>query len=146
MESYAATVVRGILGIADSGINGSLTDKSVPGQSDPFHEDIVIREAAELPYGGEWKGKEGLRALMTKIDSLATLIPIDVEVFDVDETHVITRQVAKMSREGSDKELLVPMVEVYRLEDGKIREIDVYYKDTKAMVDFLTPELDAVAQ
>ncbi|MDT2005821.1 nuclear transport factor 2 family protein [Rhodococcus opacus] len=137
MTSRAASVVRGILGIADNGINGDLTDSSVPGESDPFHEDIIIREAAELPYGGEWKGKDGLRALMTKINSLATLIPIDVEIFDLGEDHVITRQTAKLTREGTDKELLVPMVEVYQMEDGKIREIDVYYKDTKAMVDFL---------
>lgn len=136
MSSHAASVVRGVLGLADSGINGDLTDRSVPGQADPFHDDIIIREATELPYGGEWKGKEGLRALMTKIDSVATLTPIDVEVFDLGEDRVITRQIAKISREGTDRELLIPMVEIYHMEDGKIREIDVYYKDTKAMVDF----------
>jgi len=139
MTSHAASVVRGILGLADDGIKGELTDKGVAGQADPFHEDIVIREAVELPYGGDWQGKEGLRALMTKIDSLATLTPIDVEVFDVGEDHVITRQTARLRRDGSDEELMIPMVEVYRLENGQIREIDVFYKDTKAMVDFLSP-------
>ncbi|MBH0118365.1 nuclear transport factor 2 family protein [Rhodococcus sp. CX] len=136
-RSRRGTGVGSVLGLADGGINGEIADKGVTGQSDPFHEEIIIREAAELPYGGEWKGKEGLRALMTKINSLVTLRPVDVEVFDLGENHVITRQVAKMTRGGVDRELEVPMVEIYHLEDGKIREIDVFYKDTKAMVDFM---------
>ncbi|MCZ4588762.1 MULTISPECIES: nuclear transport factor 2 family protein [Rhodococcus] len=139
MASRAAQIVRGTLGLADEGINGDLTDASVEGQADPFHENIVVREAAELPYGGEWKGKEGLRALMTKIQSLANLTVSDIDIFDVDEQNVITRQTATFKRDGADGTLTIPMVEVYRFENDQIVEIDVYYKDTKAMVDYLTP-------
>ncbi|WP_244970981.1 nuclear transport factor 2 family protein [Gordonia jinghuaiqii] len=121
----------------DDGIKGDLTDRSVEGQSDPFHPDIVVREADELPYGGEWKGKEGLRALMTKISSLAHLTVSDIDIFDVDENNVITRQVATFKREGADATLTLPMVEVYRFENEQIIEIDVFYKDTKAMIDYL---------
>lgn len=139
MTTRAGNIIRGTLGLAtEEGIKGDLTDASVEGQADPFHEDIVVLEAAELPYGGEWKGKEGLRALMTKIDSLATLTVSNIDVFEVDEENVITRQTATLSRVGSEKTLSISMVEVYRLDDGQIIEIDVFYKDTKAMVDFLT--------
>lgn len=138
MNTRAGNIIRGTLGLAtEEGIKGELTDASVEGQADPFHEGIVVREAPELPYGGDWKGKEGLRALMTKINSLATLTVSDIDIFEVDEENVITRQTATFSREGSEKTLTIPMVEVYRLDDGQITEIDVYYKDTKAMVDFL---------
>ncbi len=138
MGSKEATIIRGILGLADDGIKGELADMGVAGQTDPFDEKIVIREAAELPYGGDWTGKEGLRDLMTRIASLAKLTPIDVEVFDAGDGCVITRQTAKLTHEASGDELSIPMVEVYKLVDEKIVEIDVYYKDTKAMVDFFT--------
>lgn len=89
MTTREVAIIRGTLGLANDGISGDLADLGVAETTDPFAEDIVIREAAGLPYGGDWKGKDGLRDLMTKIGSLAKLTPMDV-----------------------------------------------YYKDTKAMVDF----------
>ncbi|QMS99650.1 hypothetical protein H1R19_10950 [Gordonia jinghuaiqii] len=74
---------------------------------------------------------------MTKISSLAHLTVSDIDIFDVDENNVITRQVATFKREGADATLTLPMVEVYRFENEQIIEIDVFYKDTKAMIDYL---------
>jgi ketosteroid isomerase-like protein len=131
-------MIRAMLGhSAEDGIDGELADMNEADVQDPFHPDIVIREAASLPYGGDWKGVDGLRDLMTTMRSLTKLSPIDVEVFDAGDDHVITRQTALMEDERTGASLRVPMVEVYRMVDGKIAEIDVFYKDTKAMVDFL---------
>ena len=137
MSARDAAMIRAMLGhSATDGIDGDLADMQEVDVADPFHPDIVVKEAAGLPYGGDWKGVEGLRDLMTKIRSLTKLSPIDVEVFDAGDDHVITRQTALMEDEASGATLRVPMVEVYRMVDGKIAEIDVFYKDTKAMVDF----------
>jgi hypothetical protein len=138
MTAREAAIVRGTLGLADNGVTGDLVDTGSQSTADPFADDIVVREAAELPYGGEWKGKEGLHDLMTKIGSLAHLTLADVQVFDAGDGWVVARQSARFLDECSADELVIFMVEVYKLANDKIVEIDVYYKDTKAMVDFFT--------
>ena len=77
---------------------------------------------------------------MERIASVANLSvsPTGVELFDVGDGHVITRQTAVFSAPGTGETLSMPMVEVYKLVNGKIVDIDVYYKDTKAMVDFFS--------
>ncbi len=137
MSARDAAMIKAMLGhSAADGIDGDLADMQEADVQNPFHPDIVVKEAAGLPYGGDWKGVEGLRELMTKMRSLTKLSPIDVEVFDGGDDYVITRQTALMEDQESGATLRVPMVEVYRMVDGKIAEIDVFYKDTKAMVDF----------
>ena len=137
MSARDAAMIKAMLGhSASDGIDGDLADMQEADVQNPFHPDIVVKEAAGLPYGGDWKGVEGLRELMTKMRSLTKLSPIDVEVFDGGDDYVITRQTALMEDQESGATLRVPMVEVYRMVDGKIAEIDVFYKDTKAMVDF----------
>ena len=137
MSARDAAMIKAMLGhSAAEGIDGDLADMQEVDVQDPFHPDIVVREAAGLPYGGDWNGIDGLRDLMTKMRSLTKLSPIEVEVFDAGDDYVITRQTALMEDEGSGATLRVPMVEVYRMVEGKIAEIDVFYKDTKAMVDF----------
>ena len=124
MESRDAAIIRGTLGLASEGITGDIADMGTAEEADPFDEGIVIHEAASLPYGGDWTGKaaEGGSA--------------GVELFDVGDGHVITRQTALLSAPGTGETLPVQMVEVYKLVNGKIADIDVYYKDTKAMSDF----------
>ena len=138
MESRDAAIIRGTLGLASEGITGDIADMGTAEEADPFDEGIVIHEAASLPYGGDWTGKDGLRALMDRIASVANLSvsPAGVELFDVGHGHVITRQTALLSSPGTGETLPVQMVEVYKLVNGKITDIDVYYKDTKAMSDF----------
>jgi ketosteroid isomerase-like protein len=125
-----------VLGLAsDEHIRGELADRGTGEQPEPFAEEIVIREAATLPYGGDWSGTEGLRGLMDTIASVAKLSVSDVEVFDAGDGHVITRQTANFTIEATGASLSVPMVEVYELREGQITVIDVYYKDTQAMND-----------
>ena len=140
MESRDAAIIRGTLGLASEGITGDIVDMGAAEQADPFDEAIVIHEATSLPYGGDWTGKPGLRALMERIASVANLSvsPTGVEVFDIGDGHVITRQAAVFSAPGTSETLTMPMVEVYKLVDGKIVDIDVFYKDTQAMMDFFS--------
>ena len=140
MESRDAAIIRGTLGLASEGISGDIAEMGTAEAADPFDEEIVIHEAASLPYGGDWTGKAGLRGLMERIASVANLSvsPANVDLFDVGDGQVITRQTAVFTAPGTGETLAMPMVEVYKLENGKITDIDVYYKDTKALVDFLS--------
>ncbi|PWI06642.1 hypothetical protein DIZ27_32215 [Streptomyces sp. NWU339] len=139
MSSKDADIIKANLGLlADEGMKGELADMGPTERPDMFQEDIVVREAGSLPYGGDWNGKEGLRLLMDTIGSITELSPSDIEVFDGGNGYVLSRQTANFTLKSTGATLSVPMVEVYRLVDGKITEIDVYYKDTKAMVDFFS--------
>jgi hypothetical protein len=134
VETRDAAIVKGVLGLAsEEHITGDLADRGTAEQPDPFDEQIVIREAGSLPYGGDWTGTAGLRSLMDTIASTAKLSVSDVEVFDAGGGYVITRQTANFTVDSTGATLSVPMVEVYELRDGKITVIDVYYKDTQAM-------------
>ncbi|MGX4688159.1 nuclear transport factor 2 family protein [Streptomyces sp. JNUCC 63] len=143
MASRDAIVVKGTLGLlAEEGMKGDLADMGPAEQADPFQEDIAVHEAESLPYGGDWKGREGLRNLMDTIGSITELAPTDIEVFDAGDGIVITRQTANFTSKSTGATLSVPMVEIYTMVDGKIQDIDVYYKDTKAMVDLFSAASD----
>jgi len=130
-------IVKANLGLlAEEGMKGDLADMGPAEQADPFQNDIAIHEAESLPYGGDWKGREGLRKLMDTIGSITELTPTDIEVFDAGDGIVISRQTTNFTSKSTGTTLSIPMVEIYTMVDGKIQDIDVYYKDTKAMVDF----------
>ena len=52
-------------------------------------EDVVIREPADLPYGGEYHGIDGFRELMGRIGAVAELGSDRVEVLDASNPIVV---------------------------------------------------------
>lgn len=104
-----------------------------------YHEKIVIREAASLPYGGEYHGLEGaLKHAQGYTGIWDQLQPpeeqkMDAEFFDAGDA-IIVRWRQKAFK--GDKKLNLQAVSIYKMRDGKIVESEMF-QDTAAILEFL---------
>lgn len=104
-----------------------------------YHENIVIREAKSLPYGGEYHGFEGAMKHAqgyTKVwDILQTSAEqkMDAEFLDAGD-YVIVRWRQKAA--DGERKLDSSAVSIYKLLGGKIVESEMF-QDTAAVLKFL---------
>jgi ketosteroid isomerase-like protein len=101
-----------------------------------LHPDCRVEEAASLPYGGTHVGVEGFMAIFTKLTEVAAPAFESFEVFDAGR-RVIGRIELLLTAHASGNQLRMTVVEIYTVSDGAITSADVYYKDTKALAEFL---------
>ena len=96
------------------------------------HPELVIKEADGVPYPGDHVGIEGLQNLLTKI-----LEPFEMRVDSYEVSGVgscvMLRWLIEFKSRASGRSVMMPGVELYSIADGQVSEIDVYYKDTKAI-------------
>ena len=107
-----------------------------------YDENIVIREAASLPYGGEYRGLEGAlrhaQGYRRAWDKLQTSNEqkLDAEFFDAGDS-VIVRWRQKAVK--GDEKLDLQAVSIYKMRDGKIAASEMF-QDTAAVLRFLNAE------
>jgi uncharacterized protein len=105
-------------------------------------EDVVVHEAASLPYGGEHHGVDGLRHVFGSfLETWKFTAAVDFRVIDggaedvvvlVGESNVTARATGRTARFG--------VAEFYKVDAaGRIRDIRVFYSDTAAMLSALEP-------
>ena len=98
-----------------------------------MHPEIVFVETAGLPYEGEWKGPEGIGQLAQEI-----MGAYDYEVEGM--THhdggdrVFVQLRCKFTSRKSGASTVVPIVEVYEVQDGQVIRNNIYYQDVPALV------------
>jgi uncharacterized protein len=108
-----------------------------------YTPDIVIHEAATLPYGGTYRGLEGAERHADAYE--ATWAPLqepgprslDAEVLDAGE-HVVVVWRQRGRTPGGQQAIDAPAVSVYRMRDGRIAEASMFQQDTAAIERFLT--------
>jgi uncharacterized protein len=91
-------------------------------------DDVVLHEAAVLPYGGDHVGVEGFFDSLQKASSIFDAEALKWEVLDAGEKAVLHMLVRLTSRR-TGAVLETPVVEIFGFRDGKIVDDDVYYKD-----------------
>lgn len=107
-----------------------------------YDENIVIREAVSLPYGGEYRGYDGAikhgEGYVAAWDALQTAAEqkLSPQFLDAgDRVVVLWRQRAARGEQKFDSSA----ASVYRLRDGKIVESEMF-QDTAAVLEFLKSE------
>jgi uncharacterized protein len=97
-------------------------------------DDVVLHEAAVLPYGGDHVGVEGFFDSLQKASSIFDAEALKWEVLDAGEKAVLHMLVRLTSRR-TGAVLETPVVEIFGFRDGKIVDDDVYYKDAGLVAD-----------
>jgi ketosteroid isomerase-like protein len=146
-------------GRAESGGQGMTTNEQSPDNADVvrrvfdavgqrdldgllglYHRDVVVREPRCLPHGGNHRGLDQVRA--AAIRWAQTWGPyqrdprLEPELFASTGDHVVARwrlRAHDQAGEGVD----VEAIDIYRLRDGKVLELETYYRDTAELVSFL---------
>ena len=98
-----------------------------------LHPDAVVHEAAGLPYSGDYKGPDGFAALVGTMAGSYDFKLLDTEYLPVDDERIVVRMVARFTSRTSGNSVQFPVVEIYTVRDGLIRDVDVYYKDPGAV-------------
>ncbi|MFH8366409.1 nuclear transport factor 2 family protein [Streptomyces sp. NPDC018031] len=100
-----------------------------------FAPDVVLHQADALPYGGEWRGHEGMerffRAMSETWESFELL---EQEFLAVGEPTVVLTRVRARAR-ATGRELRFPILQTIGFRDGRIAEVRPFYWDTAAIAD-----------
>lgn len=126
--SEAASVVRKMF---DNILAGDLA-----GVMALIHPEVTVIEPESLAYGGVRHGaiafqNEVLGAILGKFGMAVS----GLQVLGTGDTVAANMQINFTSHK-TGRSLAMPYVEVYSVEAGRIRKIDVYPQDTKRLVEF----------
>ena len=109
--------------------------------AEAFHPDVVVHEPRSLPYAGDWRGLDGIAALLRRMSELWS----DIAVADMDaarsgDTVFMACRLRLVARAGGAT-LERPFAEVLRFRDGLLLDGTPFYHDTAE----ITALLDAAA-
>ena len=107
-----------------------------------YDREVVIRESASLPYGGDYRGHDGV--VEHGLAYLGTWAPVqrpgdetlDAEFVDAGDDRVFVRWRQKATAPGGEH-IDLPAISEYRLRDGKIIASSMHHSDTDAILRFL---------
>lgn len=104
-----------------------------------LHPDIVIHEATSLPYGGEWRGLDGVAAFLAKLSETYDSASVQDRSILVDGpvAVVLTHSVVRSRRTGRSMQNAV--LQRNLVVDGLITEMRPFHWDTAAVQELTTP-------
>jgi ketosteroid isomerase-like protein len=91
-----------------------------------LHPDVVVHEPDHLPFGGTYTGVETLKVLSGEVAKVLDVASAELVNLTADDERVIP--LLKFKLIGSGRDMYV--MEQWRLEDGKIRELRVFWFGT----------------
>jgi uncharacterized protein len=98
-----------------------------------LHDDFVVHEAGGLPFSGDYQGSQGFFDLLTRMNDLLELTPGPIATDALGDDAVAARFRLTFTSRASGKSVEMGLVEIYTVRDGRIAELDVYYKDPAAV-------------
>ena len=101
-----------------------------------LHPDFEVSVAPCHSYYGKYRGLEGFKEIFRKVfqETYAEFVPQFIELAE-GPNHVVALLKVKVTGKRSGRTLNTTLAEVFRFEDGKLRETRPHYFDTKALVD-----------
>ncbi|MEM1189436.1 MAG: nuclear transport factor 2 family protein [Pseudomonadota bacterium] len=95
-------------------------------------DDLVIREAAGLPFEGTFTGRTALRELSAKVFGMMEIASLERVATTVGGDHAV----AIAAFHFADPQLKpAELCEMFRFRDGKVCEIKPYYFEPQTVVD-----------
>ena len=98
-----------------------------------FAPDVVLHQAETLPYGGSWRGHDGMeRFFLAMSATWETFEMVEQEFLSTSGPAVVLTQVHARAR-ATGQELDFPILQTIRVVDGRIAEVLPFYWDTAAI-------------
>ncbi|MFI9290230.1 nuclear transport factor 2 family protein [Streptomyces gardneri] len=100
-----------------------------------FAPDVVLHQAAALPYGGTWRGHAGLERFFLAMSRVWESFDMtEQEFLATGATAVVLTRVRGRAR-ATGRELTFPILQTITVRDGRIAEVRPFYWDTAAIAD-----------
>jgi ketosteroid isomerase-like protein len=107
-------------------------------------EDFEATEPASLPYGGTYRGRDGLLDMLRTVNKWVRLDIKDTRLREAGDRIVAQIEVDVVSR-ASGAVCPTRVVELYTVSDGSIRKLEIFYLDTVAVANLLGPDTSSRA-
>ena len=120
-DAYAALFER-------NDLDGFLSD---------FDENSTMIEAASLPYGGTFRGKETIRTAIQRVFGYWEDFAFDIESIVYGDEYVIAYGRFSATSTKSGKKIDLPLAEVWKIHEGRVALVHPIYSDTKLALDAL---------
>ena len=102
-----------------------------------LHDDFVVHEAGGLPFSGDYHGSQGFFELLNRMNDMLELTVGPITTDPLGDHAVAARFRLTFVSRASGKSVEMGLVEIYTVRDGRIAELDVYYKDPAAVAAIL---------
>jgi len=98
-----------------------------------FAPDVVLHQADALPYGGTWRGHEGMERFMVAMSrTWESFEMLEQTYLATGEPLVVLTQVAATAR-ATGQQLEFPILQTVTVADARITDIRPFYWDTAAI-------------
>lgn len=103
-----------------------------------FHPQMVCHQGPSLPYAGDWRGADGLEQFFATFTATWSWLELsDIRYFSGDTGVAITMHMRATAR-ATGKELRTTVAHFLIIEEGLIREFNVFYDDPVAIREVTT--------
>jgi uncharacterized protein len=100
-----------------------------------FASDVVLHQAEALPYGGTWRGHDGMQQFFLAMSQAwESFGMVDQKFLATDGTAVVLTQVRACAR-ATGRKLDFPILQTVEARNGRITEIRPFYWDTAVIAD-----------
>ncbi|WP_233157449.1 MULTISPECIES: nuclear transport factor 2 family protein [Amycolatopsis] len=104
-----------------------------------FAPDVVLHQAEALPYGGVWRGHEGLERFFAAMSGAwETFEMVAQEFLRTSSPLVVLTHVHARAR-ATGRELRFPILQTIAIVDRRIAEVHPFYWDTSAIAGACSP-------
>jgi ketosteroid isomerase-like protein len=103
-----------------------------------FAADVVLHQADGLPYGGTWRGHQGLERFFLAMSATWESFQItEQRILSTDGPAVVLSAVEARAA-ATGRELSFPILQTLEVSGGQIQEVRPYYWDTLAIAEATT--------
>jgi ketosteroid isomerase-like protein len=98
-----------------------------------FAPDFVLHQAEGLPYGGVWRGHEGLRRFFAAMSDTWEVFGFAEQAFLATTSPLVVLTNVHARARATGRELAFPILQTITVADGRITEVRPFYWDTAAI-------------
>lgn len=94
-----------------------------------LHPDFVLHEAAGLPFGGEWRGKDALQRCAAAMFGTWAKATVDIHDITGGDTHAVVVLTLTMHPRDGSAPFSQTVCEAGTFADGLLKELRIHYFD-----------------
>ncbi|MGI5418546.1 nuclear transport factor 2 family protein [Actinomadura luteofluorescens] len=99
--------------------------------------DVVMYQAPSLPYGGTWRGHDGMERFMAVMSELWSELTFREQHYAVDGETVAVRNDCVFRARATGREVDTSVLQWITVRDGLVSEFRPFYLDTSAVLEAL---------
>lgn len=95
-----------------------------------FSPEVVLHQAEGLPYGGIWRGHEGLERFFVAMSRVWESFEMVEQTFLARESPLVVLTDVHAQSRATGRELDFPILQTIMIENGRISQVRPFYWDT----------------